>query len=121
MKKGDLELPADPDRALAAIREAATGETAVLLLKLSPICGVSTMAEREVENWLEKEGEGKRLRVAVVDVVGERELARGLTALLGIEHQSPQALFFRGGEVEWHGSHYNIDSKNLNALFDAGS
>jgi bacillithiol system protein YtxJ len=40
-----------------------------------------------------------------VDVIARRGLARGLTAALEIQHQSPQALVFRGGECVAHGSH----------------
>ena len=118
MMEGDLALPPDPDEALELIRRSATDSTAVLVLKLSPICGVSTMAEREVQNWLERRNAKETLRIAVIDVVVERELARGLTGRLDITHQSPQALLFRSGDVAWHGSHYDIDSKHLDELFE---
>ena len=41
----------------------------------------------------------------IIDVVAERELARGLTAELGIDHASPQALVFSSGELAAHDSH----------------
>lgn len=41
----------------------------------------------------------------MVDVVAERTLARGLTAALGVQHESPQALVFVDGELVNHASH----------------
>lgn len=41
----------------------------------------------------------------MVDVIGERALARGLTAALDVQHESPQALVFSDGELVTHGSH----------------
>lgn len=41
----------------------------------------------------------------MVDVIGEKPLARGLTAELGVPHQSPQALVFLHGELRAHASH----------------
>lgn len=118
MIQADFELPANPSEALKLIGERSAGESAVLILKLSPICGVSTMAEREVVDWLENRESEKPVEIALIDVVGERELARGLTALLDIEHQSPQLILFRDGKVEWHGSHYQIKEKHLVSLVD---
>lgn len=45
------------------------------------------------------------LEVAIIDVIEERPLARGLTAELEVRHESPQALWFSGGELAAHQSH----------------
>ena len=45
------------------------------------------------------------MAIAEVDVIDQRPLARGLTAELSIEHESPQALWFAGGELVAHGDH----------------
>ncbi len=116
----DLKLPQDPSDALDLIRKESTGRIPLLVLKLSPTCGVSRLVESELKKWLDDCDFRDRFQVAVIDVIGERELARGLTSLLGIEHQSPQAILFRGGEVKWHGSHYQIEPKDL-ALLLGGS
>ena len=47
--------------------------------------------------------------------LAERALARGLTTELGIEHQSPQALWFAHGELVWHDSHGAITALALAA------
>ena len=38
-------------------------------------------------------------------MIAERPLARGLTAALDVQHESPQALVFVGGELVVHASH----------------
>jgi bacillithiol system protein YtxJ len=48
---------------------------------------------------------GGEVQTTIIDVIDQRDLARGLTAELGIEHQSPQALVFRGGELVAQDSH----------------
>ena len=65
---------------------------------------MSHRAEAEFEAWRGALGEGA-VETAVVDVIDERPLARGLTTELGVEHQSPQALVFEGGELRAHASH----------------
>ena len=45
------------------------------------------------------------MALAVIDVIAEKPLARGLTAQLGIAHESPQALVFADGELAAHASH----------------
>lgn len=103
----DLALDPDPAAALKAIREA-SDQRPVLVLKHSPICPVSARAERQVELWLAELGDEDELGLARIDVIAERSLARGLTSELGIRHESPQALWFRAGEMVWHGSHGDI-------------
>ena len=71
----------------------------------SPICPVSTRAEFEFLTWAKGLAETDAVSLAMVDVIAEKPLARGLTKELGIDHQSPQALWFRGGELLWHDSH----------------
>jgi bacillithiol system protein YtxJ len=96
-----LALPPDPAEALQALRDASQ-RGPVLVFKKSPICPVSGAAEAELRAWL---AEGPDVEVAVVDVIADRALARGLGAQVGVEHQSPQALLFCRGELSWHASH----------------
>ncbi|QDV04820.1 hypothetical protein Poly30_03140 [Planctomycetes bacterium Poly30] len=100
----EIQLPSDPAAAAAALREASM-ETDVVVFKKSPICPVSTRAEFEFKTWLKSVPDSETTRFAMIDVIAEKPLARGLTAELGIDHQSPQALWFSGGEMSWHDSH----------------
>jgi len=109
-----LELAPEPDAALEAIR-AASRTRPVLVLKKSPICPLSDWAERELRAWLETSS-ADGVAVALVDVLGERRLARGLTERLGIRHESPQGLWFEAGELVWHGSHRDLTAERYEGL-----
>ncbi|MFH1278136.1 MAG: monothiol bacilliredoxin BrxC family protein [Candidatus Eisenbacteria bacterium] len=112
-----MMLPVDPADAVRALRER-SATAAVLLFKKSPYCGTSAYAEGELLWWLDDRKSEKALVVAEVDVVNERSLARGITAELGIEHQSPQVLLFVNGEVKWHGSHGELTGEKFGELVD---
>lgn len=53
-----------------------------------------------------------------VDVIGDRAVARGLSAACDVPHQSPQAILFRDGLAEWHKSHGDITAESLAAAWD---
>jgi bacillithiol system protein YtxJ len=100
------ELQLDPDPATARAQlEAASRARPVVVFKHSPICPVSDRALRQFQRFLGGVAPGRELGVAHVDVIAQRPLARGLTAALGVAHQSPQALWFEGGALAWHDSH----------------
>ena len=115
----ELTLDPDPERALRAI-QAASRERPVLVFKRSPICPVSHRAEDELEAFLSGLGATRELAVARIDVIDQRPLARGLTAELHVQHESPQALWFAGGELVWHGSHGALTHARFAALLGAG-
>ncbi|MEZ6197485.1 MAG: bacillithiol system redox-active protein YtxJ [Planctomycetota bacterium] len=110
MTQETLPLPPETDDALEVIRLASRSRP-VLVFKRSPICPVSFAAEAEYRAFL---GDWSgALATAVIDVIAERPLARGLTAALGVRHESPQALVFRDGALSWHDSHEGIDRESL--------
>ena len=111
----ELSLPSDPSEALDALRKASHAGP-VVVFKFSPICPVSHEVQRHFTSWLEGLDEGARPTVSWIDVVGERPLARGLTAALEVKHESPQALWFTSGELTWHASHHDIKPKSLTDL-----
>lgn len=113
-----IDLPANPEDAATLLREASQ-QSDVVVFKKSPICPVSTRAEFEFRSWLKSLPEDSEIRVAEIDVIAEKPLARGLTAALGIQHQSPQALWFRAGEVAWHESHSAITKDRFSAAQQA--
>jgi bacillithiol system protein YtxJ len=104
MTDRQLTLDQDPAAALAALL-ALSEERPVVVFKKSPTCPVSHRAEWEFRSWLKKLPPDAPVRTAEIDVLAERPLARGLTAALGVPHESPQALWFEGGALKWHGSH----------------
>lgn len=118
MSDRKLTLEADPAAALATIL-AASHDAPVVVFKKSPTCPVSHRAEWEFKSWQKLLPPASRVRIAVVDVLAERPLARGLTAALDVQHESPQALWFEGGALKWHGSHGALTQARF-ADLDAG-
>jgi bacillithiol system protein YtxJ len=98
-----LKLPADPAAAVDLLLEASR-RAPTFLFKKSPRCPISFAAEDEWREFLRDHAQST-LAIAEVDVVAQRDLARGITAILHIGHESPQAVHLRAGEVLWHDSH----------------
>ena len=112
-----IALPQDPAEAARALLEASR-EVTVVVFKKSPVCPTSHRAESQFHSWLEDRSSETSIRVAEIDVIAERSLARGLVAELGIEHQSPQALVFKNGGLAWHGSHDALTVDRFRAEVD---
>lgn len=110
-----LKLEDDPASALEAIRDSSR-RAPVLIFKKSPICPTSHRAEFEFDRWLEGLAQDAELSVGGVDVIARKPLARGLTSELGIQHESPQALWFVDGELRWHGSHGELTRGRFDEL-----
>ena len=115
MTDRNLDLDADPQAALEALRSA-SADTPVLVFKKSPICPVSHRAEFELKSWRKSLTDEDPVRIAMVDVIEERPLARGLTAELNVKHESPQALWFAEGALAWHGSHGELTQQRFASL-----
>ena len=102
-----LQLAPDATTALEEIRSTSR-EGPVLVLKKSPICSISSRAEQQLSRFLSNLPEDRTVRIAILDVLDQKDLARGLTEALGIPHASPQALLFAEGDLRWHASHGNL-------------
>lgn len=48
-----------------------------------------------------------------LNVIDQRELSKFVSEKLQIRHESPQLLLIRDGEVEWHGSHYEVKAETV--------
>ncbi|NNE10268.1 MAG: DUF2847 family protein [Gemmatimonadetes bacterium] len=116
MRTSDHSLPADPAEALATLQKLSENGP-VLVFKRSGRCGISHWAESELEQFLQSY-RGSLPTLVFIDVLGERALARGLTAELDITHQSPQALLFADGELKWVQSHHGLDSDGFTKALD---
>ena len=111
-------LDSDPGKALEVLRKASRARP-VVVFKKSPICPISHAAEAEFTAWLESSGGPREFDWAVIDVIAERELVRGLTKELGVKHESPQALWFEDGELAWHASHSALTRERFAAALSA--
>lgn len=86
----------------------------VLLLKYSPICPISQMAQAELKMFQLDNPDALTMSV---NVIGERAIARKIADLCGIEHESPQAILFESGAATWHASHTSITAGSLTAAW----
>ncbi|MCP3960174.1 MAG: bacillithiol system redox-active protein YtxJ [bacterium] len=90
-----------------------SGETPVLFFKHSLTCPISRAALRQYESFLADRPEGDLTTYTLIEIQNARELSSDLAERTGVRHESPQALFVRGGEVAWHASHWSIQSEAL--------
>jgi bacillithiol system protein YtxJ len=111
MKPQTLQLQSDPESALTQLKSASQAHP-VVVFKKSPTCPISHRAEAEFRSWLASH-DGASCSFAIVDVIEERPLARGLTTALDIKHESPQALVFKDGQLAWHDSHDKLTGKKF--------
>lgn len=94
----------------AALDVVAGSPGTVVLFKHSPACSRSARAARDVERFASANPE---VTVRVIDVIGQRPLSREIASRFGIEHESPQVLILRDGELAWSASHSSITPTSL--------
>ncbi len=97
--------------ALAEAMKSSELET-VLFFKHSATCGVSDRAFNEFQKYLEAP-EAAATRNYVIVVQKSREASDELARLVGVEHESPQAIVVRDGRAVWNDSHLAIKSERL--------
>ena len=73
---------------------------AAVILKHSNMCGVSHRAYQEMAQF--------GGRVGLVTVQTAREVSKEIEKRTGVEHESPQILILRQGQVKWAASHRQI-------------
>ena len=81
----------------------------VILFKHSESCGVSLMVRDGLE--------GGVVPAEVHEVVVQRHrmLSARIASLLGVRHESPQALVVTHGAVTWHSSHNGVTAARIAA------
>lgn len=85
--------------------DAALDSDLALLYKHSPLCGLSTMARREVERFARAH---PGVPVFTVDVIHARALSMLIEERLGIRHESPQVILLRAGTPTFDASHWGV-------------
>lgn len=98
------------DRALAA-------NVRVLLFKHSPACPISAAARTGYAAFCAAHPDVPTL---FVDVLADRDAARGIATRCGVRHESPQAILFERGRPVWHASHRAITAGMLEAAWCGG-
>jgi bacillithiol system protein YtxJ len=83
----------------------ALSQPLAVVYKHSPICPTSGIAYEEMRSL-------RRLHhdvpVYLVDVIHCRILSRRIAEVVGIGHESPQAIILQAGVPAWHGSHFDL-------------
>ncbi|HEU4883682.1 MAG TPA: bacillithiol system redox-active protein YtxJ, partial [Longimicrobium sp.] len=90
--------------------DAALGEDTAILFKHSTRCPISAAARAEMQRFMELNPDEP---VYCVDVNDSAEASRYLAEKTGIEHHSPQVIVTRGGQPEWHASHFDIKADEV--------
>jgi bacillithiol system protein YtxJ len=84
----------------------ASDKKPVAILKHSTRCGVSRMVKNALRNnWTI---DNDSLDLYYLDLLAFRSVSNAIAELTGVEHESPQVLLFKDGEVVFHASHHAI-------------
>jgi bacillithiol system protein YtxJ len=92
---------------------AASQSGPVWILKHSLICPLSRMAWDAFGAFASAEGDNQDARFAFIPIQRARPVSAALAERTGVRHESPQVLLLFRGETLWHGSHLDIDEKQL--------
>lgn len=93
---------ADLDKAISA-----SDLGTVVLFKHSTRCSVSRMAVKMFEQgWDDSLSE---ISAYYLDLLENRPVSAAISEQLHIEHQSPQMLILKNGQVVHHSNHHDID------------
>jgi bacillithiol system protein YtxJ len=88
-------------------------EELVILFKHSPTCPVSWMAHREVLQYRSAQPD---VPIYLISVRRRRDVSRHVAEQTGVQHESPQVIVLRKGEVVAAGSHDDITAEALAAF-----
>lgn len=84
---------------------------AQLLYKHSDRCSVCMFTKSELEQSAEIITANAKMHF--VDVIRSREVSDYIAEKLGVQHESPQAILVKDGEVVWHESHGAIKGEKV--------
>lgn len=93
----------------AAIAE--SRERPVLLFKHSRYCGVSCEALDELQSHIDRASGPAAYKMITVQT--HRPVSDAAAHLLGLRHETPQAILLRDGKVIWNASHFRITATHL--------
>lgn len=89
-------------------------EGRAILFKHSTRCPVSARAYQEMEAFAEEYPE---VPIGLVKVIESRPLSFMIVDMLGVIHQSPQAIIVEKGQVVMHASHFDVKKDKLAPYF----
>jgi len=84
----------------------------ILIFKHSTRCSISSSTLNRLErNWNAEEM--KNVKAYYLDLISFRSVSNAIEQLLGVEHQSPQAILVKNGKASWNASHYDISYEEI--------
>lgn len=108
---------ADDSPAMREARALAASADTTVLFKHSVTCSISIGVKREYDAFVQR---FPQVPTRLVIAQNERPLSNAIADVLGVRHESPQALVVRNGQVLWHASHHRITAERLAAAVDSG-
>lgn len=85
-------------------------QEAVILLKHSSTCPISSAGLGEFEKFVESFPNFPSLYIVVQE---DRELSNEIAETYHIKHETPQVILFKNGDVAWHASHWDITKASI--------
>lgn len=96
----------------------ASHQQPVLFFKHSNACPISSRALGEFQKYLASETNAA-IKHALIVVQTARDVSNQLAAVIGIQHESPQAIIVRDGKAIWDESHFKLKSDVIAAAVNA--
>ncbi len=90
-----------------------SNEQAVAIFKHSTRCSISATALDRFERNFSKNSNDKGVKFYYLDLIAHRDISNRIASDFGVEHQSPQLLLLKNGEVTYSESHYGIDFNDV--------
>ena len=85
----------------------------LVIFKHSRSCGTSAQAFDELLEHLH--ASDSDVRYAIVTVQTHRDVSSAVSRMLGVRHETPQALIVQDGQVVWSASHFRVTAEAVNA------
>jgi bacillithiol system protein YtxJ len=105
------QLKTLPDTVALEAAIAESRERPVLIFKHSRTCGISCEAFDELNAHLAEGVPGASYKL--ITVQSHRAVSDEAAALLGVRHETPQAILVRDGVPVWKASHFRITAVEL--------
>lgn len=87
-------------------------EHPILIYKHSTRCGTSRMAlDRLQRNH--KPGELENIKTYFLDLISHRNISNAIVQKFDVEHESPQVIIIKSGNVVYSASHFEIDYERI--------
>ena len=92
----------------------ASFERPIVIFKHSTTCPISSMAKSRVDRAFK--GEELPFDYYHLDLLRHRNVSSHIAQVLGVRHESPQAIVISNGEAIHHSSHLDIDPAAMAGL-----